>query len=203
MQSWSPALADAEAHAVRISMEEWAVLPEDTPGEFVDGHLTEEEVPDPIHELAVSWLIALFRAWLATGSGFVFASDVKFVVSATRGRKPDVSVYFPKRPAPPRRGPLHTPPDLIVEVVSPSPADERRDRVTKMEEYAAFGVPFYWLLDPALGSLEIFELQGGRCVRVLAAVEGTIDHVPGCDGLVIRLDDLWAELRRLSADDRA
>ena len=184
-------------------MEDWAALPEDAPGEFVDGHLAEEEVPDPIHELAVSWLIALFRAWLGVGSGFVFASDVKFVVSASRGRKPDVSVYFPQRAAPPpRRGPIHDPPDVIVEVVSPSPADERRDRVTKMEEYAAFGVSHYWLLDPALGSLEIFELRSGACVRVLAAVEGTIDKVPGCEGLVIRLDDLWTELRRLSADEQ-
>jgi Uma2 family endonuclease len=202
MQPWSPALAEPEARTVPISMEQWAALPEDAPGEFVDGHLSEEEVPDSVHELAVSWLITLFRAWLGAGSGFVFASDVKFVVSATRGRKPDVSVYFPQRPAPPRRGPIHDPPDLIVEVVSPSPPDERRDRVIKMEEYAAFGVSFYWLVDPALGSLEIFELQGGRCVRVLAAVEGTIDNVPGCEGLVIRSDDLWAELRRLSGQDQ-
>jgi Uma2 family endonuclease len=183
-------------------MREWAALPEDASGEFVDGHLAEEEVPDPIHELAVSWLIALFRAWLGVGRGFVFSSDVKFVVSASRGRKPDISVYFPTRPAPPRRGPVDIPPDLIVEVVSPSPADERRDRVTKMEEYAAFGVSFYWLLDPALGSLEIFQLQSGRWVRMLAAVEGRIDNVPGCEGLTVNLDDLWSELRRLSAADQ-
>lgn len=203
MQSWSPALAEPEARTGPISMEEWTALPEDAPGEFVDGHLTEEEVPDPIHELAVSWLIALFRAWIGAGRGFVFASDVKFVITQSRGRKPDVSVYFPQRSAPPRRGAIHEPPDLIVEVVSPSPTDERRDRVTKMEEYAAFGVSFYWLLDPALGSLEIFELRGGRCVRVLAAVEGRIDSVPGCEGLMLNLDDLWAELRRLSARNQA
>ena len=114
MQSWSPALADPEARAVPISMEEWAALPEDAPGEFVDGHLMEEEVPDPIHELAVSWLIALLRAWLGAGSGLVFAADVRFVISASRGRKPDVSVYVPKPPAPPRRGAIRDPPPRSV-----------------------------------------------------------------------------------------
>src|SRR6266487_922375 len=120
--SWSPALASRSATpGRRLDLEAWIALPEDEPGELVDGHLTEEEVPDPIHGLAVSWLIALFRSWLANRGGFVFDSDVKFVVSPTRGRKPDVSVYLPERAAPPRRGALTDPPDIMVEVVSASP----------------------------------------------------------------------------------
>jgi Uma2 family endonuclease len=207
MDLWSPALAERDTPTARMSIQEWAALPEDTPGELVDGYLTEEEVPDPLHGLAVTWLIAAFRSWLGAGRGFVFDPEVKFAVSGTRGRRPDISVYFPNRPAPPRRGAIDDPPDIMVEVVSPSPRDERRDRVEKMEEYAAFGVTFYWLLDPALGSLEIFELQRAvtpaHYARVLARVEGAVDRIPGCDGLVIDLDELWAELRRLNAGDHA
>jgi len=36
-------------------------------------------------------------------------------------------------------------PDLVVEVVSPDPAD--RDYVQKPEEYLRFGVPEYWVVD--------------------------------------------------------
>jgi len=202
MVSWSPALAvPVPGIGARLSMEEWVALPEDAVGELVDGYLTQEEVPDPIHELAVTWLTALFRAWLGPCGGFVFGSDVKIVVSATRGRKPDVSVCFPERAAPPRRGALRDPPDIVVEVVSPSAVDERRNRVEKMDEYASFGVRFYWLVDPALGSVEIFELRGGRFARAVAATGGELRNVPGCPGLTIDVGELWAELARLSAND--
>jgi len=202
MATWSPALASKHSPQGRtLDLEAWAALPEDEGGELVDGFVAEEEVPDPIHGLAVSWLITLFRIWLGDRGGFVFDSDVKFVVSPTRGRKPDVSVYFPARPAPPRRGALREPPDIMVEVVSPSPADERRDRVEKMDEYAAFGVHYYWLVDPALGSLEIFELIAGRFTRCVAATAGVLRDVPGCPGLEVDLDRLWAELARLTDND--
>jgi Uma2 family endonuclease len=112
-----------------------------------------------------------------------------------------VSVYFPERPPPPQRGALRDPPDIIVEVVSPSPSDERRDRVEKMDDYAVFGVRFYWLVDPALGSLEIFELHEGRFVRAVGTTAGQLRNVPGCPGLHVDLDDLWGELARLTPND--
>jgi Uma2 family endonuclease len=58
-------------------------------------------------------------------------------------------VFFPGRPTLPRRGPVTIPPDIAVEVVSPSSADQRHDRITKLAEYAGFGVRFYWMLDPS------------------------------------------------------
>jgi Uma2 family endonuclease len=143
----------------------------------------------------------LFRTWLGERGGFVFGSEAKFVVSPTRGRKPDASVYFPGRPPPPQRGALREPPDIIVEVVSPSPGDERRDRVHKMDDYALFGARFYWRVDPALGSFEIFELHEGRFVRAVGATEGQLRDVPGCPSSTVDLDELWGELARLTAND--
>lgn len=179
---------------------EWGALAEETPGELVDGYLVEEEVPDPIHGLTVSWLIALFRAWLPREAGFVFDSDVKLAISSNRGRKPDVSVYLPGRKPPPRRGLLHEPPDIVIEVVSASPRDERRDRVEKMEDYAVCGVRYYWIVDPALGSVEIFELnQEGHYAKVTGITGGRISPA-ACAGLVVDVDALWAELSRLAGD---
>lgn len=180
-----------------MTFEEWAALPEDEPGELVDGRLEEEEVPDLVHELVVSWLVHVLRSWLGRG-GFVFGSEAKYAVRPDRGRKPDVAVYLGSDGSRlPRHGVVRVPPDIVVEVVSPSPRDERRDRIEKMDEYAAFGVTFYWILDPNLQSLEVFELSGGRYARAARATEGRMEQVPGCLGLGIDLDELWAELSRL------
>lgn len=95
------------------------------------------------------------------------------------------------------------PPDILVEVVSPTPRDGRRDRIEKMGEYARFGVSYYyWLVDPTLTAFEIFERTPAGNYQKLVGVTGrNIDPVPGCAGLVIDVDALWAELARLSDDD--
>ena len=185
-----------------MTLEQWAALPEDEPGELVDGRLEEEEVPNLVHERAVAWLIRVLDIWLGL-RGFVFGSDAKYVVRPNRGRKPDVAVYLNADGSRlPRDGVVRVPPDIIVEVVSPTPRDERRDRIEKMDEYAAFGVRFYWILDPGLQSLEIFELAGGRYARAARATEGRMDSVPGCAGLTIDLDELWNDVSRLGPPEK-
>ncbi len=180
-----------------MTLDEWGAMPEDEPGELVDGRLEEEEVPDLVHELVVSWLIQVLRNWVGR-NGFVFGSEAKYAVRANRGRKPDVAVYLTADGSRlPRYGVVRVPPDIVVEVVSSTPRDERRDRIEKMDEYAAFGVRFYWISDPGLQSLEIFELVGGRYARAARATEGRMESVPGCAGLTLDLDELWNDLSRL------
>ena len=181
-----------------MSLAAWAAMPEDESGEFVDGQLHEEEMPSYEHEIIVAWLIHMLRQWLAPRRGLVGGSEAKFAVSPTRGRKPDVSAYLPGSPRPPRRGLIDVPPDIMVEVVSPTPKDSRRDRIEKLEEYAAFGVRWYWLVDPQLRSLEVLELgPDGRYVHALNAIDGLVQRVPGCEGLMLDLDALWSELDEL------
>ena len=190
--------AATEGGRRQLTAEEWASLDEDAPGELVAGAVEAEEMPDALHELAVSFLTWTIRQWLGA-RGFVLGSELKVLVAPSTGRKPDISVFLPGTAAPPRHGIITLPPDIIVEVVSPSPRDERRDRVEKMAEYGTFGVKLYWLVDPALGSFEIFERNDvGQYMRILGITSGVIDPVPGCPGLIIDVDALWAELARLA-----
>ena len=86
-------------------------------------------------------------------------------------------------------------------MVSPTPRDGRRDRVEKVQDYASLGVKFYWIIDPDLRTIEIFELgPDGRYVRALGASMGQID-VPGCEGFQMDLDEIWSEIDRLSASE--
>lgn len=186
------------AQPAALTLADWVDLPEDEPGELVDGRLEEEEVPDCVHEAVVAWFIQQLRNWLTGRGGFVGGSEAKFAVSARRGRKPDVFVFLPGGRMPPRRGLVRIPPDIMLEVVSLQPRDGRRDRIQKMDEYAAFGVRYYWIVDPELRSLEVFELTAERAyLHRLGAGEGAVERVPGCDGLRLDLDELWAECDRL------
>jgi len=185
-----------------VTLEEWYALPEDEPGELVEGQLVEEEMPDYVHGLIVLWLGHLLRAWLGPMGGFVGGSDAKFAVREGRGRKPDLSLFLPGGHVPPRRGLVRVPPDLAIEIVSASPRDGRRDRVEKVADYAAFGVKWYWIVDPELRTLEILELGGDGLYRhALGRSEGRIESVPGCPGLTIDLDALWAEVDRLGPEE--
>ena len=184
-----------------MTLAQWADMGEDEPGELVDGRLVEEEDVGALHDAIVAWFVWLLKSWLISRGGFVLVSDTRFGVSPRRGRKPDVSVYFAGR-KPPAQGLVTTPPDIMIEVISPRPRDARRDRVEKTNEYADFGVRFYWIVDPALRSFEIFELGAdGRYVKDLGAASGVLEKVPGCEGLVINLDALWDEASLLEGDD--
>jgi Uma2 family endonuclease len=52
------------------------------------------------------------------------------------------------------------PPRLIAEVVSPGRTNRDRDFINKRAQYAAIGVPEYWLIDPSERSVTVLELQG-------------------------------------------
>jgi Uma2 family endonuclease len=201
-------LAPMSQHAIveptderTVSVAEWGAMPEDEPGEFVDGRLVEEEVPDCVHELVVGWLIEVLRRWLVPRGGLVFGSEVKYAVKPRRGRKADVSMFLSPARRPKARGVVAIPPDVMIEVVSPSPRDGRRDRVEKVQEYAAFGVRWYWLIDPQLRSFELLELaERGRYLHALGATGGVLRDLPGCEGLELDLDALFREMDQLEVE---
>ena len=199
--AWTNSLVTPQARGPALSFDEWLALDEDEPGELVDGFLEKEEVPDSVHELTVTWLSMVLCLWLGP-RGFVLGSEAKLKLQASSGRKPDLSVYLPGTPAPPRRGALTAPPDIVIEVVTPTARDERRDRVEKRLDYARFGVRWYWIVDPAFGSVEILQLEpDGFYKVVVTGTAGVLDSIPGCEGLRVDLDALWAELGRLGPEE--
>jgi Uma2 family endonuclease len=192
-----PAVSEAELGPL-MTLEEWADLPDEVPGEFVNGRLVEEEVPDYIHEFLVLWLGRMLGNWGDPRGAIIGGSGAKFGISSIRGRKPDLSVYFKGR-RPPARGLVRNQPDIAVEVVSSGRRDQRRDRVEKMAEYAEFGIPYYWIVDPQQRSFEVYVLNAQRAYEcAVTQASGSVVHVPGCDGLCLDLDAMWAKADELA-----
>lgn len=188
-------VASSLSSGVSLGLEEWGQLGEDVEGELVDGRIEEEEMAGWAHEVVVAWLLAMLHSWASDHGARVVGSDARLAVAAQRGRKADLVVYLAGAKRPPSQGLIRVPPSVVVEVVSPSPSDARRDRLDKLDDYAAFGVRWYWIVDPQLRSIEVHELgTDGRYSRALGASAGTLDRLPGCDGLRLDLDALGQDL---------
>lgn len=189
------------AAAAPLGVEEWAAFSEEHRVELVRGNLVEEEVPSYVHEAALVWLMELLLGWCRANGARVVGSGLRYALTEDTGRSPDLSVFLAGSCRPPARGAARTPPSIAVEIISPTPSDARRDRIEKLSEYAAFGVRWYWLVDPELRSVEILELNEDRhYVHVVNATGGTVSEVPGCPGLQIPVDDLWCELDEAIAE---
>jgi len=184
----------APGRASPKTLDAWANMDEDEPGEFVDGNVVEEEVPSYLHESVVSWLVRTLGIWGAPRGCPVFGSEAKLRVMRGRGRKADVCMFASGTRFRGQDAISRKPPMLIVEVVSRSPRDVKRDRLEKRHEYARFGVKHYWLVDPDARVFEFLSLDAdGRWVDAGAASDGKVE-VAGFDGLVLDLDQLWAEV---------
>jgi Uma2 family endonuclease len=64
---------------------------------------------------------------------------------------------------------------MVAEVISPGSSSERTDRMRKVLEYAALGIPQYWIVEhtPHL-TVQILSLDGASYVAGPVASEGTV-----------------------------
>jgi len=172
---------------------EFIELGEDDPRELLDGHLVEIEVPTRTHERIVALLIALLSHWgWSRNAGEVLASGYKIRIDERRGTMPDVQFY--RRGNLPRgqeKGLEQGRPDLVVEVISPS--SRSKDSVQKLYDYAAIGVPEFWLVDPEAKTLERLILRDGVYSIVEALEGGVVFRPESFEGLEIDLHRLWLE----------
>ena len=85
---------------------------------------------------------------------------------------------------------IESPPDLVVEVISPY--SKAQDRKTKAAIYARFGVPSYWIVDPDERTFEAYRLEEGHYELAAKASQDGILRVEPFPLLSIELRRLWA-----------
>ena len=80
-------------------------------------------------------------------------------------------------------------PDWVCEVSSPSTA--ALDRIRKMTVYAEEGVRHVWLVEPGARMIEVFRLEDGRWVRIVAASGDEAVRLEPFDDVPLELGLLW------------
>ncbi|MEG4633573.1 Uma2 family endonuclease [Microcoleus sp. AR_TQ3_B6] len=76
------------------------------------------------------------------------------------------------------------PPALVVEVVSPGKVNEDRDYRYKRSEYAARGIPEYWIVDPGQAKVTVLMWVDGLYEEAVFQGSNSIVTVLMCvDGL--------------------
>ena len=81
-------------------------------------------------------------------------------------------------------------PELVVEVLSPGEANERRDREVKLKLYAAQGVREYWIVDRRLQQIQVYRRVQATLVLVatlFASDELSSPLLPGFSCPIARL----------------
>ncbi len=145
--------------------------------ELIDGVVVMSPSPTPRHQ-RVGFLIALqFEQHAAACGAVQMIPDVDVRMSNNKVYRPDIVLYTRDRlPTIPDR--LTTPPDLVVEVLSPG--SEPMDYNTKRDDYDRFGVGEYWVVEPRDVSVRVWRRSGLRLLEA-GVMSGVVEcaSVPG------------------------
>lgn len=123
------------------------------------------------------------------GAGEIFPAPFDVVLSRLDVVEPDLLLVLRRSPALVTEANVQGPPDLVIEILSPSTA--ARDRGLKRKLYEKHGVREYWLVDPDERSIEILRSMDGRLVLAQKTARGDRLTSAVLPDLVIDLDELF------------
>jgi Uma2 family endonuclease len=170
------------------SYAEFARLPDDGKRyEVIDGELYVTPSPTSIHQQVSLRLAVLFAGYCETrDAGIAFHAPYDVILGEGDYVVPDL--LFVRRDRERfviRADAAVGPPDLLVEILSPSTAG--RDKGVKRDRYAAYGVAEYWIVDTDAKRIEVYRLTGGELASV-AAEDDLLRYRPMPDGPELVID---------------
>ncbi|MBM3238081.1 Uma2 family endonuclease [Candidatus Poribacteria bacterium] len=122
--------------------------------EFVEGELRPMSTPTMEHgQIGVNIIILLHSYVKANKLGRVYSIETTFQVGNS-GRKPDVAFLFKEHIPANVRQASSVPPDLAVEIVSPS--DTLYDVQEKVFEYLDAGTQLVWVIEPVGQTVTVY-----------------------------------------------
>ncbi len=141
----------------RLTYADLQELPEDGKRyELLEGELVVSPAPTLKHQKITGRTYAFLLRAEDAGYGEAYVAPVYVVFDDEEVTEPDAIFIRRERLGIATPSEVRGAPDLVVEVLSPS--TRRRDLRVKMQIYARFGVPFYWVADPDAETVQSYEL---------------------------------------------
>ena len=177
---------------IKMTARQFLELGEDPPGvrlELVDGEIAVSPSPIPDHSFTVLALARILGNRIDEGDLGQLFTDVDTIFGEHDVRRPDLLYFAKDRLHLIGDKAMEGPPDLCVEVLSPSSI--KIDRRDKFEQYAMGGVANYWIVDVEGRTVEGFRLERGRYVPAGSGAENEVISLPPFPELTIEIGRLW------------
>ena len=174
----SPELLDHVEHLNRVVEEEQRRreefinrLDEDTKAEFINGQVVVHSPARLAHIRATGNITFLLTAYCRTRALGEVTTEKALIHCRRNDYEPDVC-FFSQAKCEGWKGDklLFPPPDLVVEVLSPS--TERNDRTVKLRDYARHEVAEYWIVDADARTVEQHTRPGKAGYETVARLDG-------------------------------
>jgi Uma2 family endonuclease len=182
--------------STRMTAAEFLAMPPDgIRNELVHGEVVVSPSPNFDHGYAVIELIGILNPHIKSRQLGQLYTDLDSYFGPEDVRRPDLLFFVQSR--------LHVlaaakkpeaPPDLCIEVLSPSNAGY--DRTDKFDLYQAASVPFYWIVDPMERTLEAYKLVSGKYIRSGHGTGDEVLRLQPFEELAIPLATLWRPVIR-------
>lgn len=172
---------------------EWTVddletLPDDNLRyELIDGTLFVSPAPVPRHQRALLRLAILLTA-ACPADHEVFVAPLDWQPDRRTSLEPDLLVVTKDHIG--EKNITQTP-AIVIEVLSPGTA--RIDKVLKFSRYQEGGIQQYWIVDPRVPSIEVYELAGGVYELIAHGSGATSVPVAGPLSVTVVPDDLVSD----------
>jgi Uma2 family endonuclease len=192
-------VAEAPPRTIRWNVSDLELFPDDgRRREIIDGELFVSTQPHFYHQQTSGNLMVQISRWNDHNHLGTVVQAPGVIFSPEDAVAPDVIWVGRERlvGALDSGGHLHVAPELVVEVLSPGAANERRDQEAKLKLYSLRGVREYWIADWRQRLVIVFRREGSALALAGTFYEGDTLEAPLLPGFQCPVSQIFADIPR-------
>jgi Uma2 family endonuclease len=163
--------------------------------EIIEGELYEMPAPSLRHATMIMNLIALLLPIDSALRGRLYTAPLDVFFPGADPVESDILAILPGSRAVGEGRGVNGPPDLVIEVLSPS--NRGRDLLTKRALYARAGVREYWIVDPDNRTVDVLTLDHDAFHAVPSAMGGDAIISPLLENATFQTEQIFAGLNEI------